>query len=48
MLNLQGERWKRGGKKKGGAKKEKKEGESGLSMAAEKEAPVCLCKTLHV
>lgn len=38
----------RGEKKKGGSKKEKKEGEAGLSMAAEKKAPVCLCKTLHM
>lgn len=37
-----------GKKKKGGSKKEKKEGEAGLSMAAEKKAPVCLCKTLHM
>lgn len=45
----EGKRWKRekrGGKKKeGGEQKRKKEGEAGLSEAAEKDAPVCLCKT---
>lgn len=41
------EREKRGGEKKGrgGEQKRKKEGEAGLSEAAEKDAPVCLCKT---
>lgn len=49
MLNLRGERWKRErGKKERGEQKRKKEGEAGLSMAAEKKAPVCLCKTLHM
>lgn len=40
------EREKRGGgKRKGGEQKRKKEGEAGLSESAEKDAPVCLCKT---
>lgn len=39
------EREKRGGKKERGEQKRKKEGEAGLSKAAEKDAPVCLCKT---
>lgn len=39
------EKEERGEKKEGGEQKRKKEGEAGLSEAAEKDAPVCLCKT---